>query len=49
MTPYLVFDIIPTDDSFSILEINSHGQPFIVEPYYRLKLHPEFKNLFKLS
>ncbi len=49
MTPYLVFDIIPTDDSFSILEINSHGQPFIVEPYYRLKLNPEFNNLFKLS
>lgn len=34
MTPYLVMDIIPGEDGFKILEINSHGQPIRFEPYY---------------
>ena len=32
MTPQLDFDIIPTKEGFSILEINSHGQ--FIENYY---------------
>ncbi len=34
MTPYLVVDIIPTQDGFSILEINSHGQVRKIQPFY---------------
>lgn len=34
ITPYLVMDIIPTQDGFSILEINSHGQMGNMEPFY---------------
>ena len=47
MTPYLIFDIIPTDESFSILEINSHGQPFIFEPFGLVKSSKYFTKLFK--
>lgn len=32
MTPQLDFDIVPTNEGFSILEINSHGQ--FIENYY---------------
>lgn len=32
MTPQLDFDIVPTNQGFSILEINSHGQ--FIESYY---------------
>ena len=48
-TPYLIFDIIPTDDSFSILEINSHGQPFNFEPFHPVKESENFRKLFNLS
>lgn len=48
-TPYLIFDIIPTDDSFVILEINSHGQPFNFEPFNPVKNSKYFKNLFSLN
>lgn len=48
ITPYLVFDIIPTENSFAILEINSHGQPFIVEPFYRIKNNPIFREIFEI-
>jgi hypothetical protein len=34
MTPYLVFDIVPVDGGFKILEINSHGQVRNIEPFY---------------
>ena len=34
MTPYLVMDIIPTDEGFEILEINSHGQVRNLEPFF---------------
>ena len=37
MTPYLIFDIVPSDDGFYILEINSHGQPFLFEPFNPVK------------
>lgn len=32
--PYLVIDIIPTDDGFKILEINSHGEVQGIEGHY---------------
>ena len=48
-TPYLIFDIIPTDDSFFILEINSHGQPFNFEPFHPVKESENFRKLFNLS
>lgn len=48
-TPYLIFDIIPTDVSFSILEINSHGQPFNFEPFNPVKESENFRKLFNLS
>lgn len=43
MTPYLVMDIIPTDDGFEILEINSHGQVRMLEPFF-----PFRKNKYNL-
>lgn len=49
MTPYLVLDIIPTEDSFLILEINSHGQPFNFEPFDPVKNSKYFKKLFSLN
>jgi len=49
MTPYLVFDIVPTDNGPKILEINSHGQPFIVDQYIRVKQNEYFAKLFKKS
>ena len=38
-TPYLVIDFVPTDDGLKILEINSHGQQRVLQPFY-----PFFKN-----
>lgn len=49
ITPYLILDIIPTDDSFIILEINSHGQPFNFEPFHPVKESENFRKLFNLS
>jgi hypothetical protein len=49
ITPYLILDIIPTDDSFIILEINSHGQPFNFEPFHPVKESENFRKLFHLS
>ena len=43
MTPYLVMDIVPTDEGFQILEINSHGQVRNLEPFY-----PFRKNKYNL-
>ena len=43
MTPFLVMDIIPTDDGFEILEINSHGQVRNLEPFF-----PFRKNKYNL-
>lgn len=47
--PYLVLDIIPTDDSFMVLEINSHGQPFNFEPFDPVKGSKYFTKLFELN
>ena len=44
MTPYLVADIVPTDNGFDILEINSHGQVRNLEPFY-----PFRKNEYNLK
>lgn len=44
MTPYLVMDIIHTDNGFKILEINSHGQVRNLEPFY-----PFRKNEYNLK
>lgn len=48
VTPYLVMDIIPTDDGFEILEINSHGQFRIIEPFYPFRKNPYNCKVFKL-
>ncbi len=48
-TPYLIFDIIPTDNSFKILEINSHGQPFNFEPFAPVKDSFYFSKLFDVN
>lgn len=44
VTPYLVMDIIPTENGFKVLEINSHGQVRNVEPFY-----PFRKNEYNLK
>lgn len=49
MTPYLVMDIIPTDNGFKILEINSHGQVRIIEPFYPFLLNKYNKNIFNIK
>lgn len=33
-TPYLTYDIVPTDTGFKILEINSHAMLRILQPFY---------------
>lgn len=48
-TPYLVMDIVPTENGPKILEINSHGQPFIVDQFVRVKKNKYFRKLFKES
>lgn len=48
-TPYLIFDVIPTDESFMILEINSHGQPFNFEPFDPVKGSIYFTRLFEVN
>jgi len=49
MTPHLTFDIIPTDDGFKILEINSHGMVTLTEPYYPTMRNKYAKKLFKVQ
>lgn len=49
MTPYLVMDIIPTEDGFSILEINSHGQVGNVEPFYPFVANKYNKRAFNIE
>ena len=49
MTPYLCVDIIPTDDGFAILEINSHGQVRVIEPHYPFLSNKYNKKLFKIN
>lgn len=45
VAPYLVWDIIPSEKSFSILEINSHGQ---LENFERFEILKKNKKLCRL-
>jgi len=49
MTPYLVMDIIPSDNGFKILEINSHGQVRIMEPFYPFLLNKYNRKVFNIK
>ena len=49
VAPYLVWDIIPSEKSFSILEINSHGQLENFERFEILKKNKKLRQLLKLS
>lgn len=48
-TPYLVTDIIPTENGFKILEINSHGQARNCEAHYPFCLNKYQKRQFKIQ
>lgn len=48
-TPYLVMDIIPTENGFEILEINSHGQVRVVEPFYPFNLNSYNREIFQIQ
>ena len=47
MTPYLVMDVIPKEDGFSVLEINSHGKFTTTEPFYPIMKNKYAKKMFK--
>lgn len=47
MVPYLVMDIIPTDNGFKILEINSHGQVRNLEPFFPFRKNDSNLEVFK--
>lgn len=49
MTPYFIVDIIPTDDGFAILEINSHGQVRGIEGHYPFLANKYNRKLFKIN
>ena len=49
MTPYLVMDIIPSEDGFNILEINSHGQVRITEAHYPFLNNLYNRRIFKVK
>ena len=49
VAPYLVWDIIPSEKSFSILEINSHGQLENFERFDILKKNKKLCQLLQLS
>ena len=46
--PYLVMDIIPTEDSFAILEINSHGEVQGIEGHYPFCLNKYNRKAFDI-
>ena len=48
-TPYLTFDVIPHNGGFTILEINSHGQPIIMEAYYPFRLNKYNRRVLNLE
>lgn len=39
--PYMTYDLVVTERSFKILEVNSHGRPFLVQLFY-----PFFNNVY---
>ena len=47
-TPYLVTDIIPTEDGFKVLEINSHGQARNCEAHYPFCLNKYQRKVFNI-
>lgn len=47
MTPYLVIDIIPSENGLKVLEINSHGQFAPVEAFYPAMKNKYVRKLFK--
>lgn len=47
--PYLVMDIIPTEDGFAILEINSHGEVQGIEGHYPFCLNKYNKKAFNIQ
>ena len=46
---YVVMDVVPTDDGFRILEINSKGQTWVVEPHYPYLKNKYIKRAFGLD
>lgn len=46
---YVVMDVVPTDDGFKFLEINSHGQTWVVEPHYPFLKNKYLKRAFGLE
>lgn len=46
-TPYLTYDIVPTETGFKILEINSHGITRILQPFYPFYANEYTRKLFK--
>ena len=46
---YIVMDVVPTDSGFKILEINSHGQTWVVEPHYPYLKNKYLKRAFGLA
>ncbi|MGN0182431.1 MAG: sugar-transfer associated ATP-grasp domain-containing protein [Candidatus Ornithomonoglobus sp.] len=46
VTPYLVMDLIPTENGFAILEINSHGQLRTCEAFYPAMKNPYLRKIF---
>ena len=47
--PYLVMDIIPTDNGYAILEINSHGEVQGIEGHYPFCLNKYNKRAFNIQ
>ena len=47
--PYLVMDIIPTEDGFAILEINSHGEVQGIEGHYPFCKNKYNKRAFNIE
>jgi len=45
---YIVMDVVPTDEGYKILEINSHGQTWVVEPHYPYLKNKYLKKAFGL-
>lgn len=45
---YVVMDVVPTDDGFKILEINSKGQTWVIEPHYPYLKNKYLKRAFGL-
>lgn len=47
--PYLMMDIIPSNKGYYVLEINSHGQPITMEPYYPFRKNQYNRRVLNLK